>query len=68
MGKYELYKGRDNQWWWRFISSNGREIFRSTDGYVNRSDAVSSINIARNSSSAACYEQQSDGTWRQFTP
>jgi uncharacterized protein YegP (UPF0339 family) len=68
MDQYQLYKGNDKQWWWRFITANGEEIFRSTDGYVNRADAVHAINIARKSSGAQCIEQHADGKWYTFTP
>lgn len=68
MGKFELWKGRDGQWWWRYIASNGREIFRSTDGYVNRADAVSAINLALNCAGSVCWEQGSNGQWTQFKP
>ena len=36
--KCELYKDGKNEWRWRRISSNGRIIGASTEGYKNRSD------------------------------
>ena len=64
--KFHLYKGDDGNWWWRFVGGNGREIFKSSEGYQNREDAVLAINIARNSSTAERIELKADGKWYYF--
>lgn len=62
--KFELWKSnKDQNWYWRFIASNNREIFRSSEGYVNRADAVNGIALAKGSATAVVFVQQPDGTW-----
>lgn len=63
----QLYKGRDNDWWWKFVHENGREIFRSSEGYRNRADAIHSVELARGSASADRIEMRDDGKWYYFT-
>ncbi len=46
---YKMFKGTDGYWYWRYVASNGRQIARSTDGYVNKSDCRSSIELMKNS-------------------
>jgi uncharacterized protein YegP (UPF0339 family) len=60
--QYQLFKGEDQLWYWRFFT-NGNVIFRSTDGYVNRLDAVRAMDIARGSATAERIEQGADGNW-----
>lgn len=60
--QYQLFKGNDGDWWWRFVA-NGRVIFKSSEGYENKADAVRGIDIARGSATAERIEQRSDGKW-----
>lgn len=46
-GYYELYRDARVQWRWRYISSNGRIISDSAEGYVNRDDALRGIEIMK---------------------
>jgi len=48
-GFYKMFKGNDGYWYWRYVASNGRQISRSTDGYVNKSDCRASIELMKNS-------------------
>ncbi|MBI2726553.1 MAG: hypothetical protein HYX42_09930 [Polaromonas sp.] len=48
------------------VPANGREIFRSSEGYNNRLDAIRSVEIARASHSAQRIEQYVDGRWFEF--
>lgn len=65
--QFQLYKGTDADWWWRFVHANGHEIFRSSEGYKNRLDAVNGIELARSSATAERIEQHADGKWYFFT-
>lgn len=49
---YEVYRGKNNEWYWRFLAGNGEEIFRSTDGYKNKGDCKHSIELAKGSKDA----------------
>lgn len=64
--KFQLYKGEDGAWWRRFVLGNGREIFRSSEGYQDRADAVVAITIGRNSTTAERIELKEDGKWYHF--
>ena len=44
---YYLYKDTQGYWRWRYVSSNGRTIADSGEGYVNRQDAINGINIMK---------------------
>lgn len=63
--QYQLWKSdNDNNWYWRFMT-NGREIFRASEGYVNKVDAVRSMDIARGSAQADRI-QHVNGAWQQL--
>jgi Uncharacterized conserved protein len=53
---YKIYKDRLNQWRWRYVSSNGRTIADSAEGYYNRSDAMNGINLMKASYNSPVYE------------
>lgn len=53
---YVLYKDRQNQWRWRYVSSNGRTIADSGEGYYNRIDAMNGINLMKASYNSPVYE------------
>lgn len=56
MGHYKLYKDRNFQWRWRYVSSNGRTIADSGESYYNKSDAQAAINIMKQSYNSPVYE------------
>jgi uncharacterized protein YegP (UPF0339 family) len=63
--QYQLWKSdNDNNWYWRFMT-NGREIFRGSEGYVNKADAVRGMDIARGSAQADRI-QYVNGAWQQL--
>lgn len=49
MNYYQLFKTTDNQWMWRYVSSNGRIISRSSESYWNKADALNGILLMKNS-------------------
>lgn len=53
---YKLYKDSVGQWRWRYVSSNGRTIADSAEGYYNRSDAENGIRIMKSSYDSPVYE------------
>jgi uncharacterized protein YegP (UPF0339 family) len=46
MDKWEFYQDTDKKWRWRRVSSNGRVVGASTEGYSNKADCVA--NAKRN--------------------
>lgn len=56
MAYYHLYKDTSGHWRWRYVSSNNRIISISSEGYVNKADAINSINIMRGSAGSPIRE------------
>lgn len=46
-GYYYLYKDSRSEWRWQYVSSNGRVIAVSSEGYWNKQDCINAINIMR---------------------
>lgn len=46
----EVYRGEDNDWWWRWVAPNGKKRGDSGEGYENREDC---FEAARHISEAA---------------
>lgn len=46
---YIVYKDRANHWRWRLVAGNNRIIADSGEGYVNKSDCISAINLVKGS-------------------
>jgi uncharacterized protein len=63
--KFEIFKSPANsQWFWRLVAVNGKSIAIGGEGYHNRTDCVSSLNLVRqHAATATAYEQRPDGTW-----
>lgn len=40
MLRFEVYKAKNNDWYWRLIASNGRTIADSGEGYTSEYNAV----------------------------
>ncbi len=57
MAKFELYKDNTGEYRWRFISSNGRIIADSGQGYKNKSDCQNGIDLIKGEASAARVEE-----------
>ena len=54
---YEVYKDRTGFFRWRYVSSNGRIIADSGEGYVNKSDCLAGITIMKGSYGSPVYER-----------
>jgi uncharacterized protein YegP (UPF0339 family) len=48
-GYYYLYKDNRSEWRWQYVSSNGRVIAVSSEGYKNRLDCLNAIRIMQGS-------------------
>jgi uncharacterized protein YegP (UPF0339 family) len=54
---YELYFESFQGWRWTLWSTNGRKIANSGEGYVNKADAISAINLVKASIAAPIRER-----------
>lgn len=45
MIKAVVYKAKNDKWYARIIATNGEPLFKSGDGYENRSDAVHACHL-----------------------
>lgn len=48
-GYYYLYKDNRSEWRWQYVSSNGRVIAVSSEGYWNKQDCLNAIGIMQRS-------------------
>jgi uncharacterized protein YegP (UPF0339 family) len=44
---FEIFKDRADQWRFRFRAANNRIVFISSEGYKNRKDVLSAIDMAK---------------------
>lgn len=53
---YHLYKDVSGYWRWTLYAANNRKIANSGEGYFNKADCLSAINLVKGSSSAPVTE------------
>jgi uncharacterized protein len=53
---YNLYKDVSGYWRWTLLAANNRKIANSGEGYNNKADAISAINLVKASASVPIYE------------
>jgi uncharacterized protein YegP (UPF0339 family) len=49
---YVVYRDRAGQWRWNLTSTNGRKLADSGEGYFNKQDCLSAVNLVKGSSLA----------------
>lgn len=54
---YVLYKDTANHWRWTLFAANNRKIANSGEGYWNKADCQSAINLVKRSGLAPVYER-----------
>ena len=47
MSKFEMYEDKAGEFRWRFISSNGRVIATSSEGYKAKTDCQHGIDLVK---------------------
>ncbi|QDU13799.1 hypothetical protein CA11_15850 [Gimesia maris] len=52
MSYYYWKSNKDKLWYWHLKANNHEIIARSTDGYINKADCLSSIKLVKNSGNA----------------
>ena len=53
---YLVYRDRAGQWRWNLTAVNGRKLADSGEGYFNKQDCLSAVNLVKGSSSAPVRE------------
>ncbi|MGD9542783.1 MAG: YegP family protein [Methylocystis sp.] len=53
---YHVYKDAANQWRWTLIAANNKKIANSGEGYINKADCLSAIELVKGSASAPIRE------------
>jgi uncharacterized protein YegP (UPF0339 family) len=53
MATFELYKDNAGEFRWRFVSTNGRIIATSSEGYKAKADCQNGIDLVKRESEAA---------------
>lgn len=54
---YYIYKDANSHWRWFLLAGNNSKIANSGEGYWNKQDCLSAINLVKGSSAAPVYEQ-----------
>jgi len=53
---YYVYKDANGHWRWYLLAANNRKIANSGEGYWNKADCLSAIDLVKNSKSAPVYD------------
>ena len=56
-GYYVLYRDHKAEWRWTFHAANHRTVAVASEGYVNKSDCVTAINLIASSAGCAIIEK-----------
>jgi len=56
LARFKVYKDNRGEWRWTFYADGGEEIAVSSEGYVNHSDCLHSIEIVRKQAPGASEE------------
>jgi uncharacterized protein YegP (UPF0339 family) len=54
---YWMYQDPQNQWRWTLEAANGKKIANSGEGYHNKADCQSAINLVKGSANAPVKER-----------
>jgi uncharacterized protein YegP (UPF0339 family) len=58
MARFELYKDNAGEYRWRFVSSNGRIIATSSEGYKAKGDCQNGIELIKREAPPAQVEEK----------
>ncbi len=57
MARFEVYADTKKEWRWRFVSSNGRILAVSSEGYKAEKDCLTCIKVVQTESTMAPVNQ-----------
>ena len=52
---FEMYRDARGEWRWRLKAANHEQIAASSEGYINKSDCLHSIELVKGSMDASVY-------------
>lgn len=58
-----LYKDANDQWRWNINSTNHKKIAMSSESYINKQDAIHSINLVKNGAATAGVYDKTQEKW-----
>jgi uncharacterized protein YegP (UPF0339 family) len=58
-----LYKDSQGQWRWNYNSANHKIIAMSSEAYINKQDAINSINLVKTGAATAGVYDKTQGKW-----
>lgn len=61
--QFVLYRDSRNEWRWTLYAQNGRKIADSSEGYINRADAIRGIGLVASIASGAPIWDPAMGQW-----
>lgn len=54
--EYHIYRDSLSQWRWYLLAGNNRKIANSGEGYFNKADCISAVNLVKGSAGAPIKE------------
>lgn len=54
--QYRIYLDSTSQWRWYLLAANNRKIANSGEGYHNKNDCLSAINLVKGTANTPIYE------------
>ncbi len=54
--EYHIYRDSTSQWRWYLLAGNNRKIANSGEGYFNKADCISAVNLVKGSAGAPVKE------------
>ncbi len=58
-----LFKDVQNQWRWNYNSANHKIIAMSSESYINKQDAINSINLVKSGAATARLYDKTQEQW-----
>ncbi|MFC1979013.1 YegP family protein [Chloroflexota bacterium] len=60
VAKFEIYKGKIGDFYWKLTHDNGHVIAKSGEGYTTKANAINGLNSVRNNAPSATVKDRTD--------
>lgn len=57
--QFQIYKGKGDEWRWRYVAENGNKMATGGEGYKNKADCENGINKMKTSQNVEVVEVDS---------